>query len=69
MYSLIWVGWLLVKLFIKNHQFFYRDRSFFQFLNAQNSTTWKLFIVIGVLKFVNAREITKWILFIKTTKF
>ena len=45
MYSLIWVGWVLVDLFIKTHQmlrFYGQDWSFFQFANEQESSDQKL---------------------------
>ena len=42
-------GWLDISLVIsQNPPTFDRDRIFFQFVNARESTTWKLFIVTRV---------------------
>ena len=45
MYSLIWIGWILVELLIENHQilrFSGCDWIFFQFVNAQESSSKEL---------------------------
>ena len=47
MYSLIWFGWVLVELFIENHQiltFSGHDWSFIQFFNARESSAKQLHV-------------------------